>query len=273
MKKSKGFSLIEMAVVLMIVSLLLGSLLVPISTQVKNTRYNATKAKLETIREALIGYYLANNRFPCPATPTTASASNENDEAFAAGEDASTGICSKHYGFLPSRVLGLDGYRNDDGLLVDSWNYPFLYAVYSTIQETPLPSGCDTSSVNYKWVFTQKDGLLPANNKHVGCTRGNLFVCPDTPCAAPSNAKTAAYVSVIVLSAGEKRQRKTPSAKESENLGSTVVSPNISGLTYSYSDDPYFVAAKHNSNDFDDLLIWISPYILYNRLVTAGVYP
>lgn len=64
--KSQGFTLIEMAVVLVIVGLMLGGLLVPLSTQMETDKRKETAATLESIREALIGFAIINKRLPCP---------------------------------------------------------------------------------------------------------------------------------------------------------------------------------------------------------------
>lgn len=67
-KTTTGFSLIELAVVLVIIGLMLGGLLVPLSTQMENDRRKETAATMESIREALIGYAIINQRLPCPDT-------------------------------------------------------------------------------------------------------------------------------------------------------------------------------------------------------------
>ena len=54
MKSPHGFSLIEMAFVLVIVTLLLGGLLVPFSTQVEQKRIAETQKAMEEIKEALL---------------------------------------------------------------------------------------------------------------------------------------------------------------------------------------------------------------------------
>ncbi len=64
-----GFTLVEMAVVLVIIGLLLGGLLIPLSTQMENDKRKETQATLAAIREALIGYAVINGSLrPAPAT-------------------------------------------------------------------------------------------------------------------------------------------------------------------------------------------------------------
>ncbi len=63
----KGFSLIELAIVLVVVALLIGGLLVPLSMQIEQQRIRDTQKTLEEIKEALVGFAIANGRLPRPA--------------------------------------------------------------------------------------------------------------------------------------------------------------------------------------------------------------
>lgn len=65
---SRGFTLIEVAVVLFIVTILLGSILIPLATQVEQRQISDTQKTLEEIREALIGFAVVNGYLPCPDT-------------------------------------------------------------------------------------------------------------------------------------------------------------------------------------------------------------
>ncbi len=65
----KGFSLIELAIVLVVVALLLGGLLVPLTMQIEQQKIRETQKSMEEIKDALVGFALANGRFPCPASP------------------------------------------------------------------------------------------------------------------------------------------------------------------------------------------------------------
>ena len=65
---SGGFSLIEMAMVLVIIGLLLGGALGPLSTRVEAERRNETADSLARIRDALLGYAVVNGRLPCADT-------------------------------------------------------------------------------------------------------------------------------------------------------------------------------------------------------------
>src|SRR3990167_394325 len=92
--KNKGFTLIELAVALFIVSLLLGGLLAPLSAQIQARRISDTNKSLHEIKEPLLGFAIIHNaRLPCPATETDPFNINYGLEN-----------CSVTEGFLPYRV-------------------------------------------------------------------------------------------------------------------------------------------------------------------------
>lgn len=117
-----GFTLIEMAMVLFIVGLLMSGLLVPISAQFDRQNIQRTTQLLETTREALIGYVVANGYFPCPANPSP-TPGNEGIP------DSS--LCDDE-GILPWRVLSVKG--------EDSWKKAFRYRVHEDFDEDSNPA-------------------------------------------------------------------------------------------------------------------------------------
>jgi prepilin-type N-terminal cleavage/methylation domain-containing protein len=96
-----GFSMIELAVAVLIITLLLGSLLVPLATQVEQRKVSETRRLLDEIREALIGFAIIHGRLPCPDT--------DSDPA-AGGYGIEEAACSANpvaEGYLPWRSLGV----------------------------------------------------------------------------------------------------------------------------------------------------------------------
>lgn len=61
-----GFSLIEMAIVLLIMGIAAGGAIPMYAKQVQRHRAQATKQELDTIKRALVDYYADNLRFPDP---------------------------------------------------------------------------------------------------------------------------------------------------------------------------------------------------------------
>jgi prepilin-type N-terminal cleavage/methylation domain-containing protein len=105
---NRGFTLVELAVVLIIVGLVLGSLFVPISAQVSQAQSLETRRDLLDIKEALLGYALINGKLPCPDTTGTASTE----------------------GNLPWSTLGFKA--------KDAWGQPFRYRVNNAFTTTFL---------------------------------------------------------------------------------------------------------------------------------------
>ena len=109
----RGFSLLEQAVSLSVVALVLGSIMVPLKTQIETRKIDETKRMLEHAQEMLLAFAAANGYFPCPA-----SAGSSGQEP--AGTDHVTGSCPQWHGLLPAALLG---YRPADaqGYALDAW--------------------------------------------------------------------------------------------------------------------------------------------------------
>ena len=112
-RKPSGFSLVEMAVVLVIVALLLGGLLPSVFSQTEQQRFNETRRYLDEIRNALIGYAQIYGTLPCPATSVYGAAN------YGVADSTCTNPVSNNY--LPWKTLGVNE--------TDSWGGKWLYRV------------------------------------------------------------------------------------------------------------------------------------------------
>jgi prepilin-type N-terminal cleavage/methylation domain-containing protein len=106
----RGFTLIELAIVLFVVTLLLGGLLTPLGQLIKERQIRDTRSALEQARTALVGYALRapgglpQLQLPCPdlATPGPAGQAHDGLE-----DRRPDGRCAALAGLLPWRTLGL----------------------------------------------------------------------------------------------------------------------------------------------------------------------
>ncbi|MDO9282924.1 MAG: prepilin-type N-terminal cleavage/methylation domain-containing protein [Methylotenera sp.] len=128
--RNQGFTLVEMAVVLIIVGLLIGGLLVPLTAQLDIRNYNETRQKIDTIKEAIMGFALVNGRLPCPASPTVASSE----------VGAGTESCALDVGVVPWADLGTPE--------LDAWGGRFTYAVTSPLKVDILLTSNGALTVN-----------------------------------------------------------------------------------------------------------------------------
>ncbi|MGZ8258740.1 MAG: type II secretion system protein [Methylotenera sp.] len=123
---SNGFSLVEMAVVLVILALLMGGLLVPLSAQRDVKNYSEARIRLEQIRDALYGYAIINGNLPCPTT-TADPADNVN---YGHGDSACPITATA--GVLPWKDLGIpevDSWGTQRRLTTDPWTGYWVYRV------------------------------------------------------------------------------------------------------------------------------------------------
>ena len=245
MSKSRlqhGFTLAELAVVLVIVGLLLGGLLVPLSAQM-DTRYRSDTAKaLSDIREALIGFAIVNGRLPCPANGNVASGIAN------AGVESTTGsgtalACTGASGVLPWATLGLPE--------ADAWNNRYTYRVTLNfargIPQSSFGSGCTPT-------------ILPTTAAFALCTPGDISILT----AATGGATIASGIPAVVISHG-KNGYGAWNTSGNQNDFSSATADELDNK----DDDINFVS----NTSIDDQLVWISPSILMNRMIAAGKLP
>ena len=67
-KNQFGFTLVEMAIVLVIIGLLISAFLTPLTAQLEQNRNAEAHRDLAETKEALLGFAVINGRLPCPDT-------------------------------------------------------------------------------------------------------------------------------------------------------------------------------------------------------------
>ena len=125
-KYHMGFTLVEMAIVLVIVGLLISAFLAPLSAQRDLKDYSDAKLRLEQIREALYGYAVINGSLPCP---TTAADPTDNVNY---GHGDATCLLTDPAGVLPWKDLGvqeIDSWGTQRNLTTAPWIGYWVYRV------------------------------------------------------------------------------------------------------------------------------------------------
>lgn len=152
--RNSGFTLIEMATVILLMGILASLGLSTLVAKVQQTAFKVTDQRLETVKEAMISYLRRNKRLPCPDDYLDL-------EEFDGKEDPlGGGTCDNNVGFgvLPYSTLGLS--RNQ---VIDGWGNLFSYHVSQgeylwTL--TPIPDGYPGALT----IYDTKTGVLITDN-------------------------------------------------------------------------------------------------------------
>lgn len=243
-RKQNGFTLIEVAIVMLILAVLISAAILPLRGQRLTANINKARDHIESIEQALYGFAIANGRLPCPTQPGLGGI-----------EQPAGGACDNGgIGFVPVATLGLQGDVNCDGLLTDPWGRPYLYSV-----TTELPG---TSN------FTTVDGIRNAPGGVAAFNGVNLLrICTDNACGANLTTRAVA----VIISTGE---NTAASADQLQNAGEATIAGCTGGYGVSGDDDyVYHTPVEQAGQEFDDIVRWISPNILFARLLAAGRLP
>ena len=258
----KAFTLVEVAIVLIIVGLAVGGILSSLSAQVEQQKLNETRNTVNNVKEALLGYAMSNGRFPCPAaTPASGVTAVEK---FASGGNATNGKCSVFYnGYVPAVTLGLSP-TDTSGYVLDGWNNPVRFAIVDL-----------SDDANATYIFTKSSGMKNANATTCSPSCGMQWITAQTLlsvcatgtgiaaglCAGATDTVNNNSV-IVVYSTGKNTSTGGTGTDEAANLNSDKAC---------VSHPPY--AAGAANGEFDDIVEWISPNSIFSRLVQANQLP
>lgn len=234
-RRAFGFTLIEVAIVVGIVGLILGALLAPLSARYEAARLRQARGELSEAREALYGFALTYGRLPCP---------DSNGDGT---EDAEGGGCLGEEGNLPWTDLGVSR--------VDPWGNDYRYRVDGRFADAADGTGCGTASVGVSFAL---------------CSEGVLIV-QDRAAGTPETVVRG--IPALLLSRGfnEGDPQAADSPDEMENrsdCGGGPVPPPCDPNLYIYHEP-----TRAEGKEFDDVVVWLSPHVLKNRMVQAMKLP
>ncbi len=245
-QKQSGFTLIELAIVLVIIGVLIGSFVGTLGARIDTTRRAEAQDDLEVIKSALLGYAFSSDGpyLPCPCT-ADCDTDADNLAVQPGQENRAGGSCTAGaaVGYLPWGTLGLKP--------ADSWNTLYRYWVDPDFSDSSAGSEFDLTDVGSGQIRTRNpDGtatsLVASNVVAVVFTQGK-------------NAYGG-------LSAGGKARPAIPAANVDEL-------DNADANTEFVSRSPTEVGASMPGGEFDDIVFWISDYEIKARMVEAELLP
>ena len=231
---ASGFTLIELAISMFIITLIATALLGPITAQVTQSRISQARTELDQINEALIGFALAQAkpRLPCPDT----TGDGLEDPCPNTNTTETTG------GNIPWATLGVPA--------TDPWGQRYQYRI------------------NNAYTNAAAGFILTTAPAGAGCTppggaSGFIKICSTATCVAPVTLLSTVLangVPAVIYSFGPNGTAAPTSPDEIENTDNDCL---YISRTYS----------SGTGTEFDDLVVWLSPSILLSRMVTAQKLP
>jgi len=251
-----GFTLIEAATVLVIVGLALATALRPLAAQLDLRNVEQTRRAMEAAQDALLGYAAATGHLPCP---DRLDDGDGLEDRRVEGVDGPLDGCAAgvYDGWLPAATLGVPA--------VDAWGGPLRYRVARELTRgrgDPSAIGpCEDPEGDNRCTADLGDpGDLRVHTRDLA-TRAVQPLAIAVPAVLWSaGANGAGVVNGAALGADEEENRDGDSAFTSRER-----TPAQEGCDDTRTEAP--------PCSFDDLVAWLSPWVLSSRLIAAGRWP
>lgn len=261
----QGFTLIEVAISMLILGLVMTGLVTALSQQLQQSHLLNTRAALAQANEALLAFVVANARLPCPAVVGSNGLESTNG----------TGQCTAAAGFLPAVTLGLpnlDAY----GLLEDGWadsstkdnsgavSYPRAIR-YSVAPPAGAPQPYALTTAKLGGATRATVGTALANNNGLFVCRSSIgLVTTNNRCGNAANTLALNVVAVIWSQGATGNDAVGNSADEAQNA-SQLGSPGIARAFV--MRDPADIGSPVGR--FDDVATWLAWGPVADKLMLA----
>jgi len=287
-KMQNGFTLVEIAIVLLIVTILLGYTVALFPRQQELKQYREVDREMDEIIAAIVGFAQVNGRLPCPSSPDTAGVE----------DDGGTPPCDFFGGFVPVNTLGISGKLNGDSLLLDPWGNPYRYYVSNSDFPPTVGNGIfdfveagEMRAVGL--VDSDLDGYIDLDGLFLICDAAGGST--DDLCTGANevfgNASGAggpyAGAPFVIVSHGKDWAEPDPGVvgadqienrgiKETGDAGMPPNGPTTNDYwlkDVSAGETTFVRRITGFADDFDDVVRWVSPNILYSKMIEAGQLP
>jgi prepilin-type N-terminal cleavage/methylation domain-containing protein len=270
----RGFSLVEIALVLLIAGLALGAGISLLNSKLAQSKIDNTKAKTEAVRVALVNYVGQNFRLPCPADPSIVRGAANYDTAMpnAIGPcTASAGLITNvggaapqgvSRGTVPCATLGLP-----EDTCIDGWGVRLTYFVQNSAVVLTRETVSGMRGTMTVHTITPPAAAAPAAG--LAPTGNQINACNTT---ANDNSCNLAAVAIIISHGANRGGGFLPT---SATAFPGVVGTDISSYEgENTNNNIQFIQndfVETGANSFDDILVAVVPRDVVSTLNQTGI--
>ncbi len=263
----RGFTLIELTIVIFIIGMLIAGLIGPVEVQLEARDRHTTRKAMDHAIEALYGYALTQRRLPCPDI----NGDGMSDPPFVAG-NAATAVCdvNNDNGFLPWAELGVEP--------TDAWGNRYTYRVrHAEFTRPAVDTECNGNTVDeFDLCATGNITVMTrGDNAGTSSTVEGKFAFP---------AATVDNVVAVIVSHGRNGNGATtaggvlrPAAAATHADERENTDEDSEFVSRGYTRDQSGCSDDDNEGpplcEFDDIVVTVSRTILNGRMVAAGQLP
>lgn len=261
-RRARGFTLLEMAIVVFVIGMLTAGLIGPVQTQLEARDRQQTRDYLARAAEALYGFAMTERRLPCPSR----DGDGHSDPIYATPAD---GNCEVESGYLPWAELGIEP--------ADAWGNLVSYRVREREFTVPAQnSACDGDTANELDLCARGDIVIE--------TRGDNAASGEVEAKFRFGAAAAENVAAVLVSHGRNGygalgadgvpRAPVPNSNRDEDENADG-DENFISRGYTREQDGCSDDTDESSPlcEFDDMVQPIARSLLVSRLVSAGQLP
>jgi prepilin-type N-terminal cleavage/methylation domain-containing protein len=247
----RGFSLIEIAVVLAIIAAIAGVVLTLSNKQLTQNKYLRTIDKMKTLDDALQRYIILSGELPCPAARNTllsnaAFGVESEAQCNGAAPVGTTDVAGGEIriGAVPVRELNLP-----DEYMFDAWNMRITYVMVKAL-------GADGAITSESIAAPASGGIAIVDRN------GNSMIDRRAPLDATQ------FVAYALIAHGENRNGAVNRIGTTTNNCNTVLGDgdNCDLTDAQFRDMRFNNESATDATYFDDIVIWKPVYLINPEL-------
>lgn len=238
----KAFSLLELSIVILIISILIVGSMTASVTAISNAKYKLTRDRMNELYKAIGNHLLVNKALPCPAPITGLKASDPNYGVAGNGGTCTnlTGVYTNAgstiaYGMIPVQTLGLNTDMAEDG-----FGTKFTYAVAKAFTDPSVTTSDATGfgRANPSGIISVKESLNGVTTWQTNTNDAVLVII------SHGNNQFGGF-----NNNSSSQNSASPDLAEQYNYGTSFAGSSVTLAAN-------FVSSAVNSDLFDDVLLY-----------------